>query len=259
MGQCCSTQDKEQEVIKTLTATGFTITGGLGGQREGLDDLQLSELDNSEDEHTHGPLNDTAVKVTKIPQRLESKLEYIQRTYPKFEYTYESAMDDKAIFLGPRQFDNQSIYIGHWYNHKRNGKGQQLYPDGSLYEGNWQDDKRQGLGRFIDSAGDVYEGDWLDDIACGRGKYSQRGGASHVGEWRDNKQHGVGREKWPTGETYEGDYELGQKHGKGIFRQTDGSYYKGDFINDKIEGEGRGILTEVSITGKMAEPIQANG
>ena len=187
------------------------------------------------------------------------KLEQIARQHPKFEFDNDNEMVGKGIFLGPRQFENQIIYIGQWYDHKRNGRGQQIYPDGSIYEGYWLDDTRSGNGRFIDYLGDIYEGEWQADVAQGKGKYIQTGGAVYQGDWVDNKQNGQGREKWPSGETYEGDYKDGQKHGQGLFKQVDSSYYYGQFVHDKITGNGRLALSKANITGKMDDSIPEIG
>lgn len=234
---CCANNERgDMEALKHQTSVRSPI---LNQSKDELADLQLSEVMNSEEEEKHGPSKTVATKLKSFPVQLSQKLESLARDQSKFEYRNDNEMVDKAIFLGLRQFDNQSIYIGQWYEKKRNGRGQQIYQDGSVYEGYWLNDKREGYGRFIDFMGDVYEGDWVNDSACGRGKYTQKGGAYYYGDWQDNKQNGQGREKWPTGETYEGQYKDGFKHGLGTFRMTAGSYYYGNFIKDKIEGQGR--------------------
>ena len=211
--------------------------------RDNAEDLQLSEIENSADLGKHGPPTTIAIKIKTIPHGLENRLESLARTQNKFDFSHDNEMVDKALFLGLRQFDNQSIYIGQWYLQKRNGRGQLIYPDGSVYEGYWLNDKREGYGRFSDVSGDVYEGEWKDDNVNGQGKYTLKSGAYFVGEWLDNKQHGKGREKWPTGEVYVGEYKNGAKHGKGRFQSSDGSYYEGDFKEGKIEGHGNNIFT----------------
>ena len=219
----------------------------------------LSEIEDSGDLEMHGPNPSVAVKIKTFPIHLESRLETLSKAQHKFDFNADNEMVDKSIFLGLRQFDNQSIYLGQWFQKKRNGRGQLIYPDGSVYEGYWINDKRQGKGRFVDVSGDTYEGDWKDDSVNGKGKYTLKNGAYFFGDWIDNKQHGRGKEKWPTGEVYEGEYRNGSKHGKGVFKTIDGSYYEGDFFEGKIEGLGRAFLMEVNITGKMEEIISENG
>ena len=237
MGQCCTNQEKEYEVHKTSSLEKVHV---ISGSKDLNDDLQLSEVDNSLEEAKHGPSDNLAIKIRALPMHLSAKLDRLAKNYPKFDFASENDNDmvDKAIFLGMRQFENQCIYIGQWYEKKRNGRGQQIYPDGSVYEGYWLDDKREGHGRFIDYLGDVYEGGWKSDSANGIGKYTQKGGAYYYGDWVNNKQTGRGKEKWPSGETYEGEYKDGFKHGIGTFKVSDGSYYHGDFVLDKIEGKG---------------------
>lgn len=241
MGQCCTNQEHENEALKGGFKNSRTFQENLS--RDNAEDLQLSEIENSVDLGKHGPPASTAVKIKTIPLGLESRLESLARTQNKFDFAHDNEMVDKALFLGLRQFDNQSIYIGQWYLQKRNGRGQLIYPDGSVYEGYWLNDKREGYGRFSDVSGDVYEGEWRDDNVNGQGKYTLKSGAYFVGEWLDNKQHGKGREKWPTGEVYVGEYKNGAKHGKGRFQSSDGSYYEGDFKEGKIEGHGRHRFT----------------
>lgn len=237
MGQCCTNQEHETEALKSGFKNSKTFQENLS--RDGIDDLQLSEIENSADLIKHGPPLSMAIKIKTIPTYLESRLETISRSQNKFDFNQDNEMVDKALFLGLRQFNNQSIYIGQWFMQKRNGRGQLIYPDGSVYEGYWLNDTREGYGRFTDVSGDVYEGEWKDDSVHGRGKYTLKSGAYFLGEWVDNKQHGRGKEKWPTGEIYEGEYRNGNKHGKGVFRSSDGSYYEGDFCEGKIEGQGK--------------------
>lgn len=238
MGQCCTNQEKELEVHKTSSLGKVHV---VSSSKDPQDGLQMSvDEENSLEEAQHGPSEQLAIKIRGLPAHLNEKLNRLAKNYPKFDFSaeHDNAMVDKAIFLGMRQFENQSIYIGQWFEKKRNGRGQQIYPDGSVYEGYWLDDKREGHGRFIDYLGDVYEGSWKDDAAEGIGKYTQKGGAYYYGDWVNNKQTGRGKEKWPNGETYEGDYKDGFKHGIGTFKVSDGSYYHGEFVLDKIEGKG---------------------
>ena len=160
MGQCCTNQEKEHEALKTSSLGRVQIHQN---SRDNNDELNLSEVENSIDEITHGPPENVAKKIKALPSELKSKLDRLTKTHPLFEFNHDPEVMKKAIFLGMRQFENQSIYIGHWFEKKRNGRGQQIYPDGSVYEGYWVDGKREGFGRFIDYSGDVYEGEWKDD------------------------------------------------------------------------------------------------
>lgn len=236
MGQCCTNQEQETEALKSGFRQSPTLQENMS--RDGLDDLQLSEAEDSAELARHGPPASVAVKIRGIPPSLETRMEALARSQNKFDFNQDNQMVDKAVFLGLRQFSNQSVYLGQWYQQQRNGRGQLIYPDGSVYEGYWMNDKREGLGRFADASGDVYEGEWKNDNVNGKGKYTLKNGAYFIGDWVDNKQHGRGKEKWPTGEIYEGQYSHGNKHGKGVFRASDGSYFEGDFVDGKIEGRG---------------------
>jgi hypothetical protein len=241
MGQCCTNQEHEAEALKSGFLQSRTYHENLS--KDAIDDLQLSEYENSHDLVKHGPPPSIAAKIKSIPVHLESRMEALARVQHKFDFNHDNQMVDKAIFLGLRQFENQSIYLGQWFQQKRNGRGQLIYPDGSVYEGYWLNDKREGFGRFVDVSGDVYEGEWKDDNVNGKGKYVLQNGAYFFGDWLDNKQHGRGKEKWPSGEVYEGEYKHGAKDGKGVFKNSDGSYYEGDFHEGKIEGKGRPAIT----------------
>ena len=227
--------------------------------KDGLEDLQLSELHHSADLAKHAPSASVAVKIKTLPVYLNNRLDKLAQTQKKFEFNKDNEMVDRAIFLGLRQFDNQSIYIGQWYLRLRNGRGQQIYQDGSVYEGYWLDDKREGYGRFIDVSGEIYEGEWRDDNVNGRGRYTLKNGAYFVGQWVNNAQHGRGKEKWPTGEIYEGEYKKGLKDGKGVFKSPDGSYYEGEFSEGKIQGQGIAWFTKANIIGRMVDTILDGG
>ena len=88
----------------------------------------------------------------------------------------------------------------------REGRGQQIWPDGSMYEGWWKDNKANGKGRLIHADGDVYDGEWEGDKAHRYGVYCHLDGAKYEGQWEEDKQHGNGVETWPDGAKYDGQY-----------------------------------------------------
>ena len=256
MGQCCAHHDqKELEVHKTMN-----LISQNKDSHESFDcDVLMSENDDMEAKLLHEPDPKYASKINVIPEKLSTKIELLLREIDRFEYDADNDMVEKAIFLGARRLINNSIYVGQWFDRLRNGRGQQIMPDGSIYEGYWVNNKRQGKGRQIDYSGDYYIGEWNNDCAEGKGKFVQRSGAFYEGYWLNNKQNGKGVESWPTGEKFEGQYKEGCKHGIGIFRNVDGSFYEGNFVMDKIEGKGIIKVTKGPSIGTTAGTTKGSG
>lgn len=75
------------------------------------------------------------------------------------------------------------IYIGEAKNGKREGLGEQRWPDGATYEGEFKDDKANGKGKFVHPDGDYYEGDWVNNKAEGIGRYTRHTGGYYKGGW----------------------------------------------------------------------------
>ncbi len=132
------------------------------------------------------------------------------------------------------------IYAG-YYNKstgKKEGYGQQLYPNGEKYEGLWKDGLPEGNGRYIYENGDHYAGQWKRGKAEGMGAFVGVDGNQYVGEWKENMNHGRGKETRKDGAVYEGDFVLGKKEGKGRLVLADGGCYEGAFVSDALCGEG---------------------
>ena len=153
MGQCCAHHDqKELEVHKTMN-----LISQNKDSHESFDcDVLMSENDDMEAKLLHEPDPKYASKINVIPEKLSTKIELLLREIDRFEYDADNDMVEKAIFLGARRLINNSIYVGQWFERLRNGRGQQIMPDGSIYEGYWVNNKRQGKGRQIDYSGDYY-------------------------------------------------------------------------------------------------------
>ena len=56
------------------------------------------------------------------------------------------------------------IYVGEWYNNKKNGLGILYNNNNIIYKGEWNDDKKHGYGIHYDNFGNIkYNGEWIDD------------------------------------------------------------------------------------------------
>ncbi|XP_046855915.1 MORN repeat-containing protein 1-like [Xenia sp. Carnegie-2017] len=64
---------------------------------------------------------------------------------------------------------NGDIYKGSFYQHKKHGKGHQIYSNGDEYEGDWVQGLKQGLGRIKYSDGTIYKGQWRNNMFNGEG------------------------------------------------------------------------------------------
>lgn len=140
------------------------------------------------------------------------------------------------------------VYHGYWSaaTNKKQGYGQELFPNGTKYEGFWTNGEFDGQGRFIYENGDYFFGDWKHGRTQGSGTFISTEGTKYNGEWKNNLHHGhgtfnqqhIGVEVWEDGSHFEGNYIEGRKEGRGKFFWTDGSVYEGEFRDNKLEGHG---------------------
>lgn len=134
--------------------------------------------------------------------------------------------------------ESMEIYRGEWENGKRNGKGEQYYPNGAMYQGHWKNDQRHGKGRFVDPSGEMYDGEWFNDKYHKKGVYISKEGATYTGDFKDGKKQGMGKEEYADGTKYDGPFQDGHKEGHGMQTFIDRGIYVGDFKADKMNGEG---------------------
>ena len=88
-----------------------------------------------------------------------------------------------------------TTYHGYWSKatSKKEGYGQQVFPNGSKYEGFWQNGAFNGNGRYIYETGDYYVGEWKDGKADGQGLYVGGDGTTYEGGWKESLHHGKGK------------------------------------------------------------------
>lgn len=134
----------------------------------------------------------------------------------------------------------ENDYFGYWNKktNKKEGYGQQLYPDGSKYSGLWSKGIYQGQGRLISADGKYYAGNWREGKPDGIGTLGSIDGVIYKGDWEKGTQHGYGIEYWPDGSRYEGIFINGKKEGKATFIFADKTKYYGLFKDNMIAGQG---------------------
>lgn len=168
-----------------------------------------------------------------------------------FEYTYTNEKGESIT--GSR------VYEGQFKDGKRDGNGEEVWPNGRHYSGQFKNDLKQGKGTFTWSSGDKFVGEFVDDwrskglFIWGEsgnsfdgtfkknkiifGMYKWAKGNSFNGSWKDNKKV-KGTFTWVNGSSYEGEWKDSNQHGHGVFTWADRSKYVGEFLNGEFSGLG---------------------
>ena len=78
-------------------------------------------------------------------------------------------------------------YSGAFVNHRFNGHGLAIWPNGDHYQGEWINDKINGHGIYFWSTGERYEGEWHDNKMNGAGRlYNKSEGVIQQGMWQND-------------------------------------------------------------------------
>ncbi|CAD8118149.1 unnamed protein product [Paramecium sonneborni] len=190
-------------------------------------------------EDSFPPLKDVAVPIEQVPEIYHHTVSKVLLQLGPFDDSKCQTMMGVKTLPAYQFVEKGGIYIGQWKNHKRNGKGKYIFPDGSLYEGSWVDDKANGYGRLIVYTGDYYKGEWKNDKNDGYGIYVHSDKSQYEGFWKDDYRHGQGTETWADKSAiYDGSFYMGVKEGYGIYKWADGSNYEGGFRNNQFQGQG---------------------
>lgn len=93
---------------------------------------------------------------------------------------------------------------------KRNGVGEEHYPDGSYYYGAFADDKRTGSAEITVTLenGMVY---------TGKNKFAFSNGDTYVGDYLGGKRNGSGKYIWASGQSYDGAWVNDVMEGNGTY------------------------------------------
>ena len=104
------------------------------------------------------------------------------------------------------------FYEGEWKFDKREGEGEEIWPDGSYYKGFYSNNTRNGFGEYFSSDGENY-----------------------IGNWKGGQKDGVGEIKWPDGCKYKGEFVNGEIEGEGEYFHRDGFRNKGKWKAGKLQ------------------------
>lgn len=92
------------------------------------------------------------------------------------------------------------LFEGHWMNGKKI-KGYERTEHG-IYVGHFRDDKKEGKGEFKWTNGECYEGEWIAGKRHGVGLWFSPKGDSYMGEWKHGEVEGEGVHKTSAGQRY---------------------------------------------------------
>ncbi len=136
------------------------------------------------------------------------------------------------------RYDNGDVYLGTWYQGRKNGYGRLEHSNRKVEDGFFLNDRFLGSVYSLENAEDRRHIDFYNCIFEGKvwADYVHEG--IYQGDWKNGKRHGMGTMKYPDHE-YTGnwvdDVRVGQDS---ILIYTDGTY-RGDFKNNKFWGNGR--------------------
>ena len=150
---------------------------------------------------------------------------------------------------------NKTVYKGDFLEDKKNGKGQQKYPDGTIYFGEFKEDKRHGNGKmFLDGIKSwSYKGEFVEDKITGKGRFKWNEQKLYIGSWLNNELSGYGI--LIDGNTkYIGYFENNKKHGYGANFYNSNSAILGKWQNDLIEGYA--IIIVVNNNSELSKKIE---
>jgi len=177
-------------------------------------------------------------------------------------------------------FPNGDVFVGHYKEGKRNGKGEYswkekdvekgkyvgdykdhkrqtatggepgIYIDastGGKYTGEWFENKRHGKGVYTYPNNDVYSGEWINGMKQGRGTYIYAAnGCQLIGDWMEGK-FVAGECAYPNGTRYRGKFDGSKPTGAGRYVFANGNMQDGEYtekmVGDEGDDDAKGIPT----------------
>lgn len=125
-------------------------------------------------------------------------------------------------------------------NYKRNGYGEQKFPNGDRYEGNFKNDMFEGRGIYRYTSGNEYDGMFKRGTKEGKGEFrvKQKNGFDvYVGTFKKGLKEGKFTVNYANGDVFTGTYVKDRKsHGKIVYKS--GAVYEGPFENGNFSGKG---------------------
>lgn len=115
----------------------------------------------------------------------------------------------------------KSVYIGHFRDGKRNGKGIMKYDGGCKYVGDWKDGKWHGYGTCYWADGSKYQGPFRGGMLHGEdGVLTYANGDQYEGSWRHDKRHGKGVITYANGVEYDGEWLNNEPVSRAAFKKS---------------------------------------
>ncbi|XP_068191470.1 MORN repeat-containing protein 3 [Antennarius striatus] len=158
---------------------------------------------------------------------------------------------------------NGNEYTGEWKNHKKHGKGIQVWKkSGSIYDGDWKYGKPNGYGTYsVLPPGENkyvvrYFGAWKNGKKHGIGTYYYSNLSFYEGEWIENLRSGWGIMRYENADIYEGEWMNDETHGQGTYQFVNGNWYEGSWREGKKSGRGKFCYSD---KGQLYEGVWVDG
>jgi len=145
-----------------------------------------------------GPLTCMAIinYISSSLKSSEAEVRNIEEKLGHFAVTWNlEEMKKKGLELRKATIEEGNmIYHGYWnsFTNKKEGYGQELFPNGTKYEGFWNNNEFDGKGRFIYENGDYFFGEWKNGKTDGVGTFVSSEGIRYEGGWKNNLHQGYG-------------------------------------------------------------------
>ncbi len=145
-----------------------------------------------------------------------------------------------GLFHGYGRVEGKAMgtYVGEFANGVRQGRGDQLWPNGNRYVGEFKAGAPHGHGQMVFANGDRFDGNFDAGKRHGKGTAVFASGIRFTGDFRGDMATGIGLVEFVDGGRYEGEVVDGVPNGKGRYRFADGSVYDGEFRAGKMSGMG---------------------
>lgn len=127
------------------------------------------------------------------------------------------------------------------------------YLDQSVYMGEFSSHKREGFGYYRFNKIEEYHGMWVHDLRNGEGESTFSNKNYYKGNWVNNHMSGYGTMIYKNlCSTYTGQWELSKPHGQGIYEIEGPVRVEGTWKEGVLEGPGKVVWENAwSVTGKF--------
>lgn len=120
-----------------------------------------------------------------------------------------------------QEYEDGSIYRGHFWRRRFHGPGHMRWSDGEEYKGHYKLGSMHGQGVYIHSDGGRFQGQFQDNLRHGHGVFAFADGSLYEGQWNGDRPAGEGTVMYPNGKIIKGLWEGGQQDFIAMARQAD--------------------------------------